>query len=216
LAAALGLGAGSVAPGLTRVVARATVETSFAQAGEQVQEAVGAPVSEETARRLAAHLGAVAAAQTQEAIVRAQQGEPVWTAADTRAAPATTTLAVAVDGVLGQRDDGWHAMKVATVAPLGPELQTDRASGRTYLRWGRASYGVGAEDAEAFWGRVYVEALRRGLGTPAVRTVVVLGEGAEWIWHRAAAFLGVGAGEVGEIVDIYHADEYRWAVGNAL
>jgi hypothetical protein len=214
--AVLGLGAGSVSPGLTRVVARATVETSFAQAVEQVQEALGAQVSEETARRLAEHLGAVAEAQTQAAITRARPGRAVWATMDRSEAPATTTLAVEVDGVLVHRDDGWHEMKVVTVAPLGPELHTDRESGRTYLRWGRASYGVGAEGAEEFWWRVYVEALRRGLGTPTVRTVVVLGDGAEWIWHRAAAFLGVGGVEVVEIVDIYHAYEYLWAVGNAL
>jgi Uncharacterised protein family (UPF0236) len=218
LDAALGLGAGSVSPGLTRVVARATVETSFAQAVEQVQEALGAQVSEETARRVAEHLGAVAEAQTQAAVARAQTRRPVWSATEGPEAPvpATTTLAVEVDGVQVHRDDGWHDMKVVTVAPLGPQLHTDRASGRTHLRWGRASYGVGAEGAEEFWWRVYVEALRRGLGTPAVRTVVVLGDGAEWIWHRAKHFLGVDGVEVVEIVDIYHAYEYLWAVGNAL
>jgi len=77
---------------------------------------------------------------------------------------------------------------------------------------------VGGEDAEAFWWRVYVEALRRGLGlgTPAVRTVVVLGDGARWIWDRARPFLGLPRVEVVEIVDIYHAYGYLWAVGNAL
>jgi len=75
---------------------------------------------------------------------------------------------------------------------------------------------VGGEDAEHFWWRVYVEARRRGLGTPAVRSVVVLGDGAHWIWDRARAFLGLPGVEVVEIVDIYHAYGYLWAVGNAL
>jgi len=107
-------------------------------------------------------------------------------------------------------------MKVATVAPLGPDLHTDPESGRTHLAWGAASYGVGTEEAEAFWWRVYVEALRRGLGTPAVRAVVVLADGARWIWDRARAFLGAPGVEVVEIVDIYHAYGYLWAVGHAL
>ena len=74
---ALGLGPGTVSPGLTRVVARATVETAFAPAVEQVQETLGATLSDETARRLAEQIGAVAEAQTQAAITRAQQGQPV-------------------------------------------------------------------------------------------------------------------------------------------
>jgi hypothetical protein len=107
-------------------------------------------------------------------------------------------------------------MKVVTVAPLGPDLHLDPDSGRRYLAWGAASYGVGPEEAEDFWWRVYVEALRRGLGTPAVRTVVVRCDGARWIWQRAGAFLRLPGVEVVEIVDIYHAYTYLWAVGHAL
>ena len=213
---ALGLGAGTVAPGLLRVVARATVETGFTPAVEQVQEALGATLSDETARRLAEQLGAVAEAQTQAAIARAQQGQPVWAEAEVQSADDTTILAVEVDGVLVHQEASWREMKVVTLAPLGPDLQTDPAHERAQLAWGAASYGVGTEEAEAFWWRVYVEARRRGLGTAAVRTVVVLGDGAHWIWERVRPFLCLPGVEVVEIVDIYHAYQYLWAVGNAL
>ena len=62
--------------------------------------------------------------------------------------------------------------------------RTNAHSGRTSLAWGPASYGVGAEEAEDFWWRAYVEAQRRDLGT-AVRTVIVLCDGVRWIWLRA-------------------------------
>jgi hypothetical protein len=75
---------------------------------------------------------------------------------------------------------------------------------------------VGAEEAEDCWWRVHVEARRRGLGTPAVRTVVVLADGARWTWERARAFLGLPGVEVVEIADIYHAYGYLWAVGHAF
>jgi hypothetical protein len=192
------------------------VEAPFAPAVEQVQETLGATLSEETARRLAEQLGAVAEAQTQAAITRAQQGQPLWAQAEMQSAEDTTTLAVEVDGVLVHQEEGWQEMKVVTLAPLGTDLHTDPESGRTYLAWGAASYGVGTEEAEDFWWRVYVEARRRGLGTPAVRTVVVLCDGARWIWPRARAFLGLPGVEVVEIVDIYHAYTYLWAVGHAL
>jgi hypothetical protein len=140
----------------------------------------------------------------------------VWPADAIVASGATTVLAVEVDGIQVQRDDGWHEMKVVTVAPLGPDLRVDPDTGRRHLAWGAASYGAGTESAEDFWWRVYVEALRRGLGTAAVRTVIVLGDGAEWIWQRARTFLGVGGTQVVEIVDIYHAYGYLWDVGNAV
>ena len=159
---------------------------------------------------------AAAEAQTQAAITRAQQGQPVWTAAEVQRADDTTILVVEVDGVLVHQEAGWHEMKVGTLAPLGPGVHRDPTHGRATLAWGSASYGVGGEDAEAFWWRVYVEALRRGLGTPAVRSVVVRGDGAHWIWDRARAFLGLPGVEVVEIVDIYHAYGYLWAVGHAL
>ena len=213
---ALGLGPGTVSPGLLRVVARATVDATFTPAVEQVQEALGVTLSDETARRLAEQSGAVAEAQTQAAIARARQGQPVWPEAEVQSPTDTTTLAVAVDGILVHQEAGGHEMKVVTLAPLGPDLHTDPDSGRTALAWGVASYGVGAEGAADCWWRVYVAARRRGLGTPAVRTVVVLGDGAHGIWDRARAFLDLPGVEVVEIVDIFHAYGYLWAVGNAL
>jgi len=216
LDAALGLGPGEVSPGLARVVARTAVDATFTPAAEQVQEALGATLSDETARRLAERIGAAAEAQTQAAITRAQQGQLVWTEDEIERTEDTPILAVEVDGVLVHQEAGWHEMKVATLAPLGPDLYTDAETKRTHLAWGDASYGVGAEEAEDCWWRVYVEALRRGLGTPAVRTVVVLADGARWIWERARAFLGLPGVEVVEIADIYHAYSYLWAVGNAL
>ena len=167
-------------------------------------------------RPMTESIGAVAEAQTQAAIARAQQGQPVWAEAEVQRADDSTILAVEVDGVLVHQQAGWQEMKVVTVAPLGPDRHHDPESGRTYLAWGAASYGVGTEEAEEFWWRVYVEARRRGLGTPAVRTIVVLCDGAHWIWPRARAFLGLPGVEVVEIVDIYHAYQYLWAVGHAL
>ncbi len=49
------------------------------------------------------------------------------------------------------------------------------------------------------------------------RTLVgLVGDGAHWIWDRARAFVGLPGVVVVEIVDIYHAYGFPWAVGNAL
>jgi hypothetical protein len=51
-------------------------------------------------------------------------------------------------------------------------------------------------------------------GTPAeLRSVVVLGDGARWIWEHVATLFG---GERTEIVDWYHASEHVWTVAKAL
>ena len=212
----LGLGPGALSPGLARVVCREGLEGAFADAVERVAEAVGVQVSAEVARQTTERVGAVAEAQVQAAIARAQQGQVPWAAADRVDVPTSGVLAVEVDGLYVHRDEGWHEMKAVTVAPLGPPCDVDAETGRLRLRWGTASYGAGFEEAEDFWYRAYVEACRRGLGTAAVRTVVLLGDAAEWIWRHGRAFLALPGVELVEIIDLYHAYEYLWAVGNAV
>jgi hypothetical protein len=216
LDARLGLGPGALSPGLARVVCREGLEGAFEQAVDSVAEAVGVQVSAEVARQTTERVGAVAEAQVQAAMTRAQQGQPPWTPAEQGDIPASGVLAVEVDGLYVHRDAGWHEMKAVTVAPLGPQCDLDPDTGRLRLRWGAASYGAGFEEAEAFWYRAYVEACRHGLGTAAVRTVVLLGDAAEWIWRLGRAFLALPGVELVEIIDLYHAYEYLWALGNAV
>ncbi len=48
-----------------------------------------------------------------------------------------------------------------------------------------------------------------------MHTLVALGDGAEWIWRHARAYLALPGVEVVESIDLSHAYEYLWAVGNA-
>ncbi len=208
----IGLGPGTLSPTLLRAVCRLGIETSFEEAMDAARETLGVTVATETARRDTEGIGAVTEADQQADVDAARQGRPLVATASIT----TSVLAVAVDGVQTPQRDGWHELKVGTFAPLGPGVRIDTATRRAHLAWGTASYCAGGEDAEAFWWRVYAEACRRGLGTPRVRTVVLLGDGAEWIWHRATHFLGARGVELVEIVDIYHVYEYLWGVGNTI
>src|SRR5207248_10980932 len=87
--------------------------------------------------------------------------------------------------------------------------------GRTYLAGGAAVICAGLEGAEDFWWRVFVTAARGGWGQQT-RRVVVLGDGAEWIWIRAAHFVGGAGIAVVEILDIFHAYEHLWEAGRAV
>jgi hypothetical protein len=95
-------------------------------------------------------------------------------------------------------------------------VQEDKETGRKTLQMGKPSYCAGFERAEAFWYRVYVEACRRGLGTTLVSLVVLLGDGADWIWRYGPRFLALEGVKVLEILDIYHALEHLGVVANAV
>lgn len=211
----LGLDGGGLSPGLSRVACRAGIEGSFGAAVDHLAETLGVTVAAEAVRRVTEGVGAVAEAEQQAVIAQAQRGQAPAPPPPATATPPETRLVVEVDGVQAPLRDGWHELKVSRVAPLGPELRTDPASGRTHLALGPSGYGAGLEPAEACWWRTYGAACQHGFGA-WVRTVVVVGDGAEWIWAAAPRFLGGAGAEVVEIVDIYHAYEHLWTVGNAV
>lgn len=208
----LGLGRGSLSPGLGRVAGRLGIETSFGVTTTLLAETLQVRVPAETVRRLTEGVGAVAEAEAQGAIGRAQAGA----VPPTGTLPTAAALLVEADGAMVHLDDDWHEVKVGLAAPLGPATQTDPDTHRTRLVVGTPAYCAGLEPAEAFWYRLYVTACRQGLGSPALALVVVLGDGAEWIWHYAARFLAIGAVEVVEIVDLYHAWEHLGTVAQAV
>jgi len=70
---------------------------------------------------------------------------------------------------------------------------------------------VGAiETAEQFGWRLYGEALRRGLNRAS--KVIILGDGASWIWNLAEQHF---PGAI-QIVDLYHARQHVASLGNLL
>ncbi len=209
LDAELGLGAETLMPRLARVVCRAGITGAFDEAAAQVREDHSVAVGGETVRRVTEAVGAVAEAAQQEEIAQARRGDlprPPGGARD---------VVLAVDGCQVLLLDGWHEMKVGRAAPLGPATRTDHRTGRTFLAWGTAAICAGLEGAEDFWYRACVTAWRGGLGRQTCR-VVVLGDGAEWIWTRAAHFVGGPGIVVVEILDLFHAYAHLWEAGRAV
>jgi hypothetical protein len=139
---------------------------------------------------------------------------------------------VQTDGVFIRYLDDWHEVKLGLVsgcevgAPaVGEEpAQRHRLVGPSYL--------ATRLPAQRFGPQLLAEAARRGaleivgwehgpgdepvdLRVPALavlREVVVLGDGAAWIWNLAAEHFGQRT----EIVDWYHASEHLWTLGKAL
>jgi hypothetical protein len=117
--------------------------------------------------------------------------------------------------VLVPHGAGWQEAKLGRLAALGPATDWEAETQRAVLRLGPSTYCVGLEAAEAFWPRLGREACRRGLGR-GVRVVVLLGDGAEWIWLAGRTHLARAGVQLIEILDFYHACEHLATVAQAV
>jgi hypothetical protein len=204
--------------GLVRWQAALGAVTTFREAARLLGDLAGVEVGSETLRTHAERLGTELEGQQRAAMAHVDQThEPPAGEHD----PVPGVMVIETDGVMvryrDRRLDGtlvdrdWHEVKVGLAGGwLDGHLRTP-------------SYVAAREPALAFARRLGTEAARRGAldvvkwhpwdGTPAeLRSVVVLGDGAKWIWEHVATLFGE---ERTEIVDWYHASEHIWTVAKA-
>ena len=201
----------SFSPGMRRLMARVGAQEPFDAARQDLAELAGVVVPTKAVERISEAVGAAAEAAigAERAVILAGQGLPVAEAA---------RLYVALDGTgvpAVPRETEGRASKAADgkaqtrEAKLGCVFtQTGFDEEGWPIRDPESTTYVGAiETAEEFGARLYTEAVRRGL--KRATTVIVLGDGAPWIWNLAEAHF---SGAV-HIVDLYHAREHLAAVG---
>lgn len=199
------VGSGGLTPALARVACRDGIEAAFGEGADLLQENLGVRLDEEQVRTVSEAMGGV---------VEADQADPArWQALPEQPVPPIVLLEM--DGVLLHERDAWREMKVGRVAPLGPARVVDKESGDTQLALGPSTYCVGREEASVFWPRVMREMVRVGWGR-GVRVVVLIADGADWIWHQARCQLRRDGLVVVEILDFYHASEHLAAVAKAV
>jgi predicted RNA-binding Zn-ribbon protein involved in translation (DUF1610 family) len=182
---------------------------SFVEAAGVLDELTGLKISPETVRQRTEQRGALLEEGQQQ--VTAQVVKTREAAEPVDQAPGV--LVVEADGAMVRYLDGWHEVKLGLVAGqvdgelIGP------------------SYIAARESAEQFGPRLLAEAARRGalevtswqgpINCPHLAIlpeVVVLGDGARWIWNLAEDHFGNRT----EVVDFYHASEHLWDVAKAL
>jgi hypothetical protein len=227
---ALGLGAyAATSPGCEQWLALAGALVPFRAAAALLEELAGLGVGGETVRVHAEAAGGLLDLCRRAA---AEQVEREREPAEALEA-AVGTLVVQADGVMVRYLDGWHEVKLGLVAGCAPGRP---AAGAAPERQPHAlvgpSYLAARAPTEAFGPRLLAEAARRGAlevvgwehapgDDPAdprvpplavLREVVVLGDGACWIWGLAAEHFGHRT----EIVDWYHASQHLWALAKAL
>ena len=116
------------------------------------------------------------------------------------------TLIVAADGCQAPQRDGWHEVKVATLYAGESRCRTNSGRGKVLSKEYYATLENSQVFGEALWQRA------RGWHVEQARRVVVMGDGAPWIWNLADLHF---PGAV-EIVDFYHAVEHLWDLGEGL
>lgn len=109
----------------------------------------------------------------------------------------------------GKAEDGKAKTKEVKLGCVFTQTMVDK-EGRPVRDEGSTSYVGAIETAEQFAKRIYSEAKRRGLDR--AQKVIILGDGAVWIWNIADECFPWAI----QIVDLYHASEYYWKVAKAV
>jgi hypothetical protein len=203
----LQVAAGSLSLGLQELLALlGATQTSFADAAAVLERLCLVQVCPNSVRSATEELGTLLVQHTQQA-ASASQEHPQHPASQS-CVPAR--LYVSMDGVLVHcRGSGWREFKTGCVYTTRACRSRRRPYQRT-LRMEQPSYQAALAEAEAFGWHLYVEARRRGVAR--ADEVIVVADGAHWIWNVAEQ-LFPGATE---IVDWYHASQYVWNAASAL
>jgi hypothetical protein len=205
----LGVDGRSLSPGLRRMVARVAAVAPFAGAADLLADLAGVRLSTKRVERSAEADGQAAAAELQRSSRAILDG----TVGVLPPAGAPDMLYIAIDGTgvpvvpaaaadrAGKGEDGRARTREVKLACLFTQTKLDD-DGRPVRDPDTASYVHTFDSSEQFTTLVQAEARRRG--ADHIRQLVVLGDGAVWIWKLATKILP----EATQIVDIYHAREH--------
>lgn len=164
------------------------VEKRLARFGIEVSDSTIEALVNEVGGELSAHEAAAAEAAAELRFCPRSERSP-------------GRLYVSVDARSVRVNGEWREVKVAAFGETpvcGPDA---KGQPPPLQRVGSLSYFGGAEE---FLKRVYVELVRRGLWQ--AQEVVLVADGARWIWERLPELVPLGTKKV-EILDFYHAAE---------
>jgi hypothetical protein len=200
----LDLGTNSLGGGLEETICLQAVRMPFEEVSAMLEHSHLIEVDDNTIERTVLRVGSDLVAHKEQDVER------VWQAAEPPAmagAEAPQRRYISTDGTHVHLQAGWKEAKVAAIYETETVRQPD---GTAKVRAVDITYVVSFDEAATFAQHVYVEAARRGLHQ--AEEVIVLGDGAEWIWNHIADVCD----DPVEILDFYHASQHVWAAGQAL
>lgn len=202
---ALGVSRRQISKALERSICRLATVESFECAAEDIYELTGASVSAKTAQVVAEGVGEKILSQ-----MRKEAGEAVEGKVEIKAQEHPDVLCIAMDGKMIPLTSGQHReLKVAAVYDFMP-AKGGKGSHDGELIAGHTSYLGQFAEPDVFGESVWAEASRRG--GEAAREVVILGDGAHWIWNQAQNHWP----EAVQILDFWHVSDHLWELGSAL
>ncbi len=195
-------------PGLRRMMARAGSRQTFKEAREDLKVYAGLEVSAKDVERVAEATGEQIEGweSSQRPGILNRQQPPVseqavammYVEMDGTGVP---MVSGALAGRKGKQPDGSAKTREVKLGCVFTQTGTDE-KGRPVRDAASTSFVGAIEPAEAFGARLEAEALRRGLDQ--ARKVVLLADGALWVWNIAELRFPQAI----QIIDIYHAREH--------
>jgi hypothetical protein len=207
LDAQLQMCAGSRSAGLDELVALlGATQDSFADAASVLERLTLVHLSSNTVRDATEELGATLVTHQAQAVARTTSGHDLPAAAT----PSPQRLYITMDGVLAHlHERGWSELKVGCCYQTTSQPDRKRPE-QVELRAHSLSYVTALLEAESFGDHLWQEAARRGV--MEAEEVVVIGDGAHWIWNIAKAQFP----QATQVLDWYHASAYVWKAASAL
>jgi len=216
--AELGVAGDTMSPGLAKMTDRAAAAVPFAKAAALVGELAGIRLTGKRAGRRAEADGKAAAEliEAQATAITARQVTPL-----PPAGPAPDILYIAIDGTgvpvvaaetegrPGKGEDGTARTREVKLCCVFTQTATDD-EGRPVRDLHSSSYLATFAPAAQFGTLMAGEARRRGAAH--IRQLVILGDGAAWIWNLATTHFP----EATQIVDLYHAREHIHDLAKSL
>lgn len=208
----------SYSPALRRIMARMGGKSAFKEASEDLRICAAVRVTAKAVERVAE-----AAGQDMEQWSRSFREEAVRRYVE-QAQPIEKTIPtfyVEMDGTgvpmtrhelrgrRGKQPDGSARTREVKLGCVFTQTMVDK-KGRALREPDSTTFVGEIESAEQFGERLFAEAVRRGLAY--ARRVVVLGDGAAWIWNLAEIHF---PGAI-YIIDLYHAREHISALCKLL
>ncbi|HEX5505335.1 MAG TPA: ISKra4 family transposase [Thermomicrobiales bacterium] len=201
----LGYRAGSTSAGLEEILALlGATAGSFEEAVGLLDKLTLVRVCPNLARDATERLGQALQGAEQQAVAAAWERGVLPPAG---AAP--PRLYLSMDGVLVQTSDGWREYKLGAVYTTVTR-PSRRHPGQDEIHAREFSFVGDVADAATFGQLLWCEAARRGVLDAG--EVVVVADGAHWIWDLVAEHFPAAT----QIVDWYHASQYVWAVAHAV
>jgi len=190
---------GRFSPGFAKIASRAAAQASYAEASADIEALAGLKIGPRQLQRLCQDVGSV----LRETLKRLPDPPAVpvpvmYVETDGTGIPMNRQ---ALMGIKGRGADGQAKTRevktgcVFTQTGRNKEGEPERDAGST-------TWIAGIEPAAQFGPKLRDEAMRRGISK--ARQVVVLGDGAAWIWELARNYFP----EALCILDFWHASEY--------